>query len=471
MPPSPTKCLLPQPLKPLKILTIDGGGLQAISTLVILDKLLDTIAKVNGVPERRPRPCDVFVSHEPQHPLPTRADHRQDTIAGIGAGGWLALLLGRFHLSITACLSEWYSITHCIAPRSKGEAMRMRIFQHCYFDTDRLMEQIDQLTSIYGTGETLLYDSANGPRSRHVFVAALGTTNQHGKLGYNLFRTYRCPKNAHVLEGPERPETYKISRAFAVTGAAKYFTPPFNEHMANSGKMMFIDTKYPKPHNITELALDEMWGLYGKTVPISVVVNIGPGIPNQSDMNQIARRFSWGLSSSKSNNETVVDKPKSLDKTGVNLQKGRLTSQPGIALPTNDGQQLKVQFLSHPRTGNASAEPLGEEHVRSLERTDRTTTYGSVADRGISEKLRRLESHIEKDIKAKLRNIYPDATPPYYRLALEEAPKGTVQNDSSAPRAVHNAALEYVGSVHANITMDEVARCIPAEILVEASKV
>ena len=62
--------LLPKPEKPLKILTIDGGGLQAISTLLILDKLLDTVAITNNVPNQRPRPCDVF-----------------DVIAGIGAGG------------------------------------------------------------------------------------------------------------------------------------------------------------------------------------------------------------------------------------------------------------------------------------------------------------------------------------------------------------------------------------------------
>lgn len=66
--------------EPLKIITLDGGGLQAISTLLILNKVLETIAKENGVPvHRKPGPCDVF-----------------DTIAGIGAGGWLAILLGRF---------------------------------------------------------------------------------------------------------------------------------------------------------------------------------------------------------------------------------------------------------------------------------------------------------------------------------------------------------------------------------------
>jgi len=48
------------PSKPLKILTINGGGLQAISTLLILDELLGAIAKTNGVRQRKPRPCDVF---------------------------------------------------------------------------------------------------------------------------------------------------------------------------------------------------------------------------------------------------------------------------------------------------------------------------------------------------------------------------------------------------------------------------
>lgn len=40
---------LPKPTKPLNILTIDGGGLQAISTLLILDELLNAVARNNGV--------------------------------------------------------------------------------------------------------------------------------------------------------------------------------------------------------------------------------------------------------------------------------------------------------------------------------------------------------------------------------------------------------------------------------------
>src|SRR5215471_8870465 len=125
-------------VKPLKILTIDGGGLQAITSLLILDKLLAEIAANNKVPHLKPRPCDVF-----------------DTIAGIGAGGWLAIPLGRFHMDIAACLSEWYRLISCIAPKSKSEEMLMRLMHHCYFDPGRLLEQIDNLTKLYETGEYL----------------------------------------------------------------------------------------------------------------------------------------------------------------------------------------------------------------------------------------------------------------------------------------------------------------------------
>jgi hypothetical protein len=185
------------PSKPLKILTIDGGGLQAISSLLILDKLLDTIAKSNNVPHRKPRPCDVF-----------------DTIAGIGAGGWLAILLGRFHMDITTCLSEWYKITDRIAPRSRSEEIRMRAFHHCYFNPDRLVEQIEFLIKVYGTGNFLFDNLAGEVRTRHVLVAAL----RSDASGYNLFRTYEIPGDAKLpkklLEGPENPSKFKISGAF-----------------------------------------------------------------------------------------------------------------------------------------------------------------------------------------------------------------------------------------------------------------
>ena len=156
--------------------------------------------------------------------------------------------------------------------------------------TNRLVEQIDQLTEFYETDPHMFFDPPKDTRCKHVFVSALKTDSKDTHLGYNLFRTYDCPKGSKVLDGPSDPRQYRISHAFGVTGAAKYFTPPWKETSATTKvKSKFLDIKFPSPHNITELALDEMWGLYGKDVEISVVVNIGPGTPNASDCRNIAR--------------------------------------------------------------------------------------------------------------------------------------------------------------------------------------
>ena len=383
--------------KPLKILTIDGGGLQATSTLLILNEVLEAIARQNGS-IKKPRPCDVF-----------------DTIAGIGAGGWLAILLGRFRMDITACLTEWYNIMQCIAPRSKSEQLRLRLLQHCYFDQDCLVEQVDSLTKLYRTGDHLFEPDIGGARTRHVFVAAL---NSDGK-SYDLFRSYEIPESAKLpqklLNGPKDPSNFKISSAFGVTGAARYFSMPWKEQMAGGGKISFNDTKFPKPHNITELALDEMWGIYGTDVPLSVVLNVGPGLPNKIDVKQIARRFSWGL-------------------------KVNLTHETPCISPSE-----KVQG--------------------GRKRSDaRTNTFGSIKERGIDAKLKRLEDEIENDIREKLDNVQPGSSKLYVRLALAKSPRGTPQNDFAASGVALDATMDYLSQPHVGNSVEKVAERVPEVI-------
>ena len=252
--------------KPLKILTLDGGGLQAISPLLILDKLLDTIQETNRA-AKKPRPCDVF-----------------DVIAGIGAGGWLALLLGRFQLDVKACLREWYKLIQCIAPRSRSQGIRRRVLTHSYFDKNLLAKRIDRLIELYGTGD----EKSHGSRDADA---------------YNLFRTYNVPNyndpsRPKFVPGPSDPASFGITSAFGVTGAARYFSAPWKEeNMVDDRNVSFLDGGFPKPHNITRLALQEMWALYGNEAQISVIVNIGPGSPTDADFSLIARRFSWGRNS------------------------------------------------------------------------------------------------------------------------------------------------------------------------------
>ena len=412
---------------PLKILTLDVGGLQAISTLLILNELLETIARQKGSPFKKPRPCDAF-----------------DTITGIGAGGWLALLLGCFQMDITACLSEWYEIMRSISPRSKSKEFRLRLLQHCYFENDNLVKHIEHLIDIYQIGERLFEFDSKGARTRHVFVAALDADSER----YNIFRTYNAAKSAKLplklLAGPGNPENFRISHAFGVTGATRYFTPPWKEHMEYTGRMRFTDHKFPKRHNITEITLDEMWAIYGTDVPLSLIVNIGPALPDVSDIKQITRRFSWTLNPARYH-------------TGNRKRRQRLPAARQGLEPPKERTSLPAQQIDEIGQGTIKTsvriqEPAGNQDLISEIIPDgkhessmnRKNTFGSIKERKLSLKLKWSEHEIEEDIKTKLASVNPGSEKLYFRLALPEATHGTTLNDSWASNAIAADTEDYL---------------------------
>jgi len=71
---------------PLRILSLDGGGVRGISTLYILKGLMDQISLDHqnqnpDAPEISPHPCEFF-----------------DLICGTSTGGLIALMLGRLRM-------------------------------------------------------------------------------------------------------------------------------------------------------------------------------------------------------------------------------------------------------------------------------------------------------------------------------------------------------------------------------------
>ena len=68
---------------PLRILSLDGGGVRGISSLYMLKELMAQVKRQKRVdhpnePPSTPRPCDVF-----------------DIICGTSTGGLIAIMLGR----------------------------------------------------------------------------------------------------------------------------------------------------------------------------------------------------------------------------------------------------------------------------------------------------------------------------------------------------------------------------------------
>ncbi|KKF93566.1 Patatin [Ceratocystis platani] len=75
-----------------KILSLDGGGVRCLSSLLILENIMERIRDVANLAEI-PRPCEIF-----------------DLIGGSGAGGIIAIMLGRLGMSIGDCIEAYKNL-------------------------------------------------------------------------------------------------------------------------------------------------------------------------------------------------------------------------------------------------------------------------------------------------------------------------------------------------------------------------
>ncbi|KAI0134250.1 patatin-like phospholipase [Xylariales sp. AK1849] len=91
---------------PLRILSLDGGGVRGYSMIIILQELMHrTYVESEGKAPRRdqiPKPCDHF-----------------DLIVGTGTGGLIALMLGRLRLDLEQCKELYVRMTRRVFETDK----------------------------------------------------------------------------------------------------------------------------------------------------------------------------------------------------------------------------------------------------------------------------------------------------------------------------------------------------------------
>ncbi|KAH6649685.1 acyl transferase/acyl hydrolase/lysophospholipase [Chaetomium tenue] len=91
---------------PLRILSLDGGGVRGYSMFLILQEIMHrTFVEIEGRAPRRseiPKPCDHF-----------------DLIVGTGTGGLIALMLGRLRLDIETCKELYVRLTRIVFETDK----------------------------------------------------------------------------------------------------------------------------------------------------------------------------------------------------------------------------------------------------------------------------------------------------------------------------------------------------------------
>ncbi|KAF2640214.1 FabD/lysophospholipase-like protein [Massarina eburnea CBS 473.64] len=98
------------PHAPLRLLSLDGGGVRGLSSLMVLDDLMENIAQEEKRLGRRPRsdttplkPCDYF-----------------DLIGGTSTGGIIAILLSRLRLDCKECISIYSKLAEQIFKHDKS---------------------------------------------------------------------------------------------------------------------------------------------------------------------------------------------------------------------------------------------------------------------------------------------------------------------------------------------------------------
>ncbi|RFU29788.1 hypothetical protein B7463_g6530, partial [Scytalidium lignicola] len=305
---------------PLRILSLDGGGVRGYSMLIILQELMHrTYVEIEGKAPRRdqiPKPCDHF-----------------DLIVGTGTGGLIAIMLGRLRLDLETCKEVYVRMTRRVFETDKTiagipyrstlfkaskleEAIKECVREHTIYEIEgndgdepagipspvsplSLSSPRSSIPQRHASNASVLSFSARGfdpYASRPVLAARWGNPNaklydeRENRTKTAVTAIYKgTPKNgvpAILRSYDSRKEAapefdctiWQAGRATSATGLA--FKP------IQIGQSVFIDEGAGK-YNPAPLALDEAVVNEWPGRDVGVFVSVGTGKrPPGSDQNQ-----------------------------------------------------------------------------------------------------------------------------------------------------------------------------------------
>ncbi|RSL75861.1 hypothetical protein CEP51_010490 [Fusarium floridanum] len=154
---SPVHDAMPHPLTPQDkvvrpiLLSLDGGGAKGLSTLLILQELMERIDRDNP-----PKPCDVF-----------------DMIGGTSTGGLIAIMLGRLEMSVADCIEAYQHISRQVFRQTfcgkyMPRAMRT-ITGRSMYDSQKLEDVVKNIIQAWGEAPNAPLETTDDDRCK-VFV-------------------------------------------------------------------------------------------------------------------------------------------------------------------------------------------------------------------------------------------------------------------------------------------------------------
>ncbi|KAJ7484362.1 acyl transferase/acyl hydrolase/lysophospholipase [Mycena latifolia] len=224
----------------LRLLSLDGGGIRGLSSLLILETIMYRIKVAENL-EEPPLPCDYF-----------------DLIGGTNTGGIIAIMLGRLRMSVEQAIKSYDDLSGQVFRQSKlmGDGK--------YSAT--MLEKVIKAIIEERTGDSessLLDDGALGGKCR-IFVCSRTAHNMNAGIPV-LFRSYPSP-NVSI--------PCKVWEAARATSAM----PTFFKHICiGPHKEPFIDGGMGL-NNPTECVLAEVDDIF-PSKKVACLLSIGTGQP------------------------------------------------------------------------------------------------------------------------------------------------------------------------------------------------
>ncbi|KFY98961.1 hypothetical protein V500_01509 [Pseudogymnoascus sp. VKM F-4518 (FW-2643)] len=263
-----------QSLAEAKLLSLDGGGVRGLSSLLILENLMHRIS-----PEAELLPCNIF-----------------DMIGGTSTGGIIAIMLGRLQMSVKDCIASYHDLSREIfdGPRQpKAWKMSKNILgmtRDAEIRSRRLEDAICRIVikylpatekaSITESGELdprtvpLMKGGGAGAKG-HVFVVAAQQSNGRP----TVLRTYPVPH--------EPSRDFTIVEACLATSAAPFIFSPLKKG-PKGGEECFIDGGLGS-NNPVSIVLQECRSLW-PVREIKCLVSVGTGgrVPREVKNNLVS---------------------------------------------------------------------------------------------------------------------------------------------------------------------------------------
>ncbi|KAL1972818.1 hypothetical protein VTN31DRAFT_6360 [Thermomyces dupontii] len=224
--------------KPLRILSLDGGGIQGLSSLLILENIMEKIRDAKGL-DHVPRPCEHF-----------------DLIGGTSTGGIIAIMLGRLRMTVDECIRAYRNVAQQVFTSKRTAILPGR--PSGAFSATALEEAIKQTIREYCVEAECVARRSQGKQ-----------TIESCKHSDMLFRDQTCTKTAvlaitkdNVDTLPTLFKTYDTSTAFSsctiwqvarATSAATTFFKPIK---LGRDEIEFIDAGFGC-NNPCEILIDE----------------------------------------------------------------------------------------------------------------------------------------------------------------------------------------------------------------------